>query len=132
MKQVVSGSCHCGAVRFTCHLDLSAPTTRCNCSICAKARYWLAPVPAADFQLLAGESELSEYTFGSHSVRHRFCRTCGIKTFGQSSHPAFGGDFFAVAVACLELEPDVLAQLPVTYHDGRNGSGEAPRVTAYL
>lgn len=132
MKQVVSGACHCGAVRFVCTLDLSAPTTRCNCSICAKARYWLAPVPAADFQLLAGEGELSEYTFGSRSVRHRFCRTCGIKTFGESSHPAFGGPFFAVAVACLELEPETLQRLPVTYHDGRHGSGEAPPVTGYL
>lgn len=132
MKEAVAGSCHCGAVRFRCQVDLSAPTTRCNCSICARARYWFAAVPAADFELLDGADALAEYRFGSHGVAHRFCRTCGIKTFGEASHPDLGGRFFAVSVGCLELEPDRLAQLPVHYHDGRGGSGEPPRVTSYL
>lgn len=132
MKQSVSGSCHCGAVRFRCELDLAAPTTRCNCSICAKARYWLAPVPAADFQLLSGADELAEYRFGSHGIGHRFCRTCGIKTFGEANHPAFGGRFFGVAVGCLELSPEALAALPIVYHDGLGGSGAPPAITSYL
>jgi hypothetical protein len=132
MKQSVSGSCHCGRVRFRCALDLTAPTTRCNCSICAKARYWLAAVPAADFELLAGAEELADYRFGAHGIGHRFCRTCGIKTFGEANHPAFGGAFFGVAVACLELSPEVLAGLPVVYHDGLGGSGTPPAITSYL
>lgn len=132
MKERLSGHCHCGAVRFACRVDLSAPTTRCNCSICAKARYWFAAVPAADFELLAGADALAEYRFGSHGVGHRFCRTCGIKTFGEGSHPAFGGRFFAVSVACLDLEPEQLAALPIEYNDGRDESGKTPRVTSYL
>jgi hypothetical protein len=132
MKETIFGGCHCGAVRFSCALDLAAPTMRCNCSICSKARYWFAPVPAVDFTLLAGESELADYRFGSHSVHHRFCRKCGIKTFGEASLPAFGGPFFAVSVPCLELAAEVLAQLPVEYNDGASGSGKPPAITRHL
>ena len=133
MKQRVGGSCHCGRVRFSCQVELSAPTFRCNCSICSKARYWLAPVPAADFQLLEGETELADYRFGSGAIHHRFCRTCGIKTFGEGDHPAFGGRFFGVSVACLELAPELLAKLPVVFSDGRHDAQQrAPAVTSYL
>jgi hypothetical protein len=133
MKQVVGGSCHCGKVRFSCDLDLSAPTFRCNCSICSKARYWLSPVPAADFRLLRGETELSDYGFGAGAIRHRFCRTCGLKTFGEAEHPAFGGRFFGVNVACLELSPETLASLPIIYNDGRHDAPQSPpAITSYL
>jgi hypothetical protein len=132
MKQLVFGGCHCGAVRFSCSLELATPTLRCNCSVCSKGRYWFAAVPAGDFELLAGENALADYRFGSHAVRHRFCHTCGIKTFGQGNLPAFGGPFFAVSVACLELAPEVLARLSVAFHDGATGSGQPPVVTSYL
>jgi len=133
MKQTVSGSCHCGAVRFSCDIDLSTPTFRCNCSICLKSRFWLAPVPAADFRLEQGADELADYGFREQRIRHRFCRVCGIKTFGESSNPAFGGRFFGVNVACLELSPEALANLPVAFADGRNDAQrQPPAITSYL
>jgi hypothetical protein len=133
MKQTVNGSCHCGDVQFSCGLDPAQPTVRCNCSICTKARYWLAPVPAADFQLMRGEDALADYRFGHGRVAHRFCRRCGVKVFGQSSAPAFGGAFFAVNVACLELTPQALADLPIAYVDGRHDApGATPAITSYL
>jgi hypothetical protein len=56
-----SGSCHCGAVRFESDIDLSAGTTKCNCSICTKARAWFAIVKSAQFRQIAGSGAQSEY-----------------------------------------------------------------------
>ena len=45
----LTGACHWGAVRFACTLDTAQPTSRCNCLVCAKSRYWKAFVSAAAF-----------------------------------------------------------------------------------
>ena len=42
MKSTHTGSCHCGSVRFECDLDLADGTSKCNCSICTKGRFWKA------------------------------------------------------------------------------------------
>ena len=70
MKTTYHGSCHCGAIQFKCTLDLSV-TSRCNCSICRKSRFWKAIAPASEFRLTKGEEELAEYSFGNHAIRHR-------------------------------------------------------------
>jgi len=127
MKKTYHGSCHCGAVRFRCELDLSQPTSRCNCSMCGKGRFWKAIAPAADFELLAGEEAMSRYDFGSRSIHHFFCRHCGIKPFGTGHMEALGGDFYAINLATLDDAGDTeLAAAPVHYEDGRNDRWDRP------
>lgn len=125
-----TGRCHCGAVHFEAEADLEAGTVRCNCSICARTRFWLAFVPAGRFRLLAGEDKLADYRFGAQRIRHRFCTVCGVKPFGMMAD----GSGVAVNVACLEgLAPERLAALPVTYVDGAHDHWDAaPAVTSHL
>jgi len=133
MEETYHGSCHCGAVRFACAIDLAAGTSRCNCSLCAKSRFWKAVVKAEAFRLEQGEDSLAEYTFGSRRIRHFFCKRCGIKPFGRGHLDEFG-DFVAVNLACLDDATDEeLARAPVQFEDGRHDNWESPpRETRHL
>lgn len=133
MEQTYHGSCHCGGVRFEARLDLMQGTGRCNCSMCAKTRFWKAIVRADRFRLLAGESLLCEYRFGAGSIQHLFCSRCGVKPFGRG-HLEGLGDFAAINIACLDgVSDEILAALPVRYEDGRRDRWEqAPAVTRHL
>jgi hypothetical protein len=134
MKETYQGGCHCGAVRFECAFDPADGTSRCNCSICAKGRFWKAIVRKDDFTMLQGEDALSDYRFGSATIRHAFCRHCGVKPFGQGSLEALGGVFYAVNVACLDgSAPEELAAGSIEYQDGRhNAWNKAPAETRHL
>jgi hypothetical protein len=133
MKKTYQGSCHCGKVRYECEVDLERGTSRCNCSVCTKSRFWKAIVPAADFRITSGEDCLSIYRFGSNMIRHSFCSECGVKPFGRGELESIG-PFFAVNIATLDgVSPEELAKLPVTYEDGRHDAWQnAPAVTRYL
>jgi hypothetical protein len=94
------GGCHCGKVRFEVEAAADIEADRCNCSICRKSGFLHLIVPAADFRLLHGEEELSEYRFNTRTARHLFCRHCGIKSFYvPRSHP----DGVSVNVNCLDM-----------------------------
>jgi hypothetical protein len=134
METTYRGSCHCGAVRFECRVDLAKGTSKCNCSVCAKGRFWKAIARADDFRLLAGADALADYQFASTTIHHQFCRHCGIKPFGRGHLEQLGGTFYAVNVACLDDVPDeTLAAAEVRFEDGRNNRWESPpAVTRHL
>jgi hypothetical protein len=132
MKKAYHGSCHCGAVHFECDLDLAEETSRCNCSSCRKGRFWKAIVMPDAFRLTQGEEMLSDYQFGSRTIHHFFCRSCGVKSFGRGSMEEIG-TFYAINVACLDATDEELANAPVIYQDGRDNHWERPpEVTRYL
>ena len=102
--------------------------------MCAKGRFWKAIARKEDFRILQGESELSDYQFGSKNIHHLFCRQCGIKPFGRGHMEALGGTFYAVNVACLDgAAPEEMAAGPIQYQDGRhNAWDKAPAETRHL
>ena len=127
MIKTYKGSCHCGAVRFEADIDLARGTMKCNCSICTKARNWLAMVKPEGFRLTAGEADLSDYQFARKNIHHLFCKRCGIHSFGWGMIPDLGGKIYAVNVNCLDdLDVAELVSAPVTYVDGRNDNWQSP------
>ena len=111
-----TGSCHCGVVRFEATTDLGEGAMKCNCTICKKKNYLGKRVKVADFKIVTGKDDLVEYQFNSKSVKHMFCKHCGIHTMGWSNIPQAGGESYSVNVHCLD---DVdLEGLKVKYVDG--------------
>ena len=133
MMKAYQGSCHCGAVRFSCDIDLAQGTSKCNCSICTKTRFWKAVVKPDAFRLIAGHDDLADYQFGGERIHHHFCRHCGAKTFGHAVIEGLG-EFYAINVACLDdVGPEELAEAPVKFEDGRHDRWEAtPDETRHL
>lgn len=112
-----SGSCHCGAVRYTVEADLSQPVLACNCSICGRSGTLLSFVPIAKFRLEQGSESLTDYQFRTHHIHHLFCKVCGIKSFSRGAGPD-GQEMAAINVRCLDgVDPD---KLEVKHFDGRS------------
>ena len=112
-----TGGCHCGGVRFEVELDLAAPMTECNCSICGKSGTRLAFVPDHKFTLKSGEEALRDYQFNKKHIHHLFCTTCGVRSFARGAAPD-GGMIYAVNVRCLD---DVdLTPMTVQHFDGKS------------
>ena len=106
----------------TLEVDLPAAfeVEDCNCSICAMSGNIHVIVPASRFRLLQGADVLTEYTFNTGGAKHRFCRTCGIKSFYV---PRSNQDGFAVTWRCI----DNWQALDVTVNafDGQNWEANA-------
>jgi hypothetical protein len=111
---LVSGGCHCGAVRFSCTLPgPPVPALDCNCSICSATGFLHIIVPHGDFTLERGADKLTSYRFGTGAAEHLFCSICGIKSFYQPrSHP----EAWSVNAHCL----DQSVELAIEPFDGRN------------
>ena len=127
MARTYRGSCHCGAVRFACELDLATSTSRCNCSICRKTRFWKSLVKAENVRLEQGADVLTDYQFGSDTIHHLFCSRCGVKPFGRAlfdmtfEGEVMKGEYYAINIACLDDASDAeLAAAQIRYENGRD------------
>lgn len=127
----LKGSCHCGAVTFEARFEDEIETSKCNCSICTKSRFWKTIIAADAFALKTGEDVLRSYRFGHEAIDHRTCGTCGVKVYGTV--PMDGAELVAINVTCLDLDADALAALPVSFEDGMHDAHDkTPEVTAHL
>ena len=110
-----AGGCHCGRVRFEVLAPPDLDVLDCNCSMCSRSAYLHLIVGAAEFRLLSGAADLTEYSFGTGAAKHRFCRHCGVKSFYvPRSHP----DGFSVNARCLDRS--TITSMKITPYDGRN------------
>ena len=97
-----TGSCHCGAVRFT----FTGPDTienglRCNCSICRRKGALISSFSLSpdEIRIDVEDDALATYTFGKQVAQHHFCRRCGIYPFHQTWRKP---GHYRVNVGCIE------------------------------
>ena len=129
-----SGSCHCGAVRFTADIDLAKGSGRCNCTFDRKTRSWAAFVSPSAFKLIAGQDNLIEYHKHPEAPHKFFCKTCGVYIYASGDAEWMGGPFVSVFLSALDdATPEELAATPVRYSDGLdNNWTNPPAITSYL
>ncbi|HEY0010634.1 MAG TPA: GFA family protein [Candidatus Paceibacterota bacterium] len=77
-----TGGCHCGAVRYEVTTGLEK-VIECNCSHCSKKGFLLNFVERDQFTLQTSEDMLMEYFFNQKTIRHLFCRVCGVQSFAE-------------------------------------------------
>jgi hypothetical protein len=110
------GSCHCGQVSFEVEGEIDGALA-CNCSMCSRRGSLLWFVARDRLQLRTAEESAGTYTFNKHSIKHRFCPTCGIHAYGEAMDPK-GNRVAAINVRCLDAVD--LAAVPVRNFDGRS------------
>lgn len=131
--QVMNGACHCGSVRFSVLLTEGlASARRCTCSYCRMRGAVAVSAELSGLHILAGEDNLSTYSFNTHEAKHYFCSRCGIYTHHQRrSNP----HQYGVNAACLEgISPFDFEELPV--FDGQSHPSDTgasgPRLAGIL
>jgi hypothetical protein len=119
---IYAGGCHCGAVRFEVEAPASFTALDCNCSLCSMSGFLHLIVPKSKFRLVKGEGSLITYTFNTGVAKHRFCRTCGIKSFYV---PRSNPDGIDVNVRCLDAPP---ADYEIAPFEGRDWEAHGPAI----
>ena len=117
------GGCHCGAVAFEVDAPAVLRVQECNCSICEMTGFLHLIAPASRFRLTRGADALTTYTFGTHTAKHLFCATCGIKSYYV---PRSNPDGVSVNARC--IAPGTVEALEIEPFDGRNWEQEADRL----
>ncbi len=95
-----SGGCQCGAVAYEVDFDIDGAVV-CNCSRCKPMGFVLAFTPPEKFNLKTGTGNLTEYLFNTNTIRHLFCKICGVESFAYGVQPD-GTEMAAINVNCLE------------------------------
>ena len=123
MDSTRSGSCACGAVRFTTHGSLRG-VIFCHCVQCRKQTghfYAATSVAAADLHV-EGADEVTWYASSPHA-RRGFCRTCGSALFWQQD----GADVVSILAgafddpAALEGQGHIFVEQKADYYDIADG-----------
>lgn len=116
----LTGSCHCGGVRFRVDHTVTELTT-CDCSLCSKRNAVMAKVPERALTVLEGAELLTLYEWNTRRAKHYFCRRCGIYVFHRKRAAP---DSFGINVFCLENFD--AATLPIRATEGATMTIEGP------
>lgn len=115
-------TCHCGAVELRVTLQDGLNTARrCDCSFCRRRTVAAVTVELGQLEVVRGADSLTQYTFGTGTAKHHFCKTCGIYTHHQRrSNP----NEYGVNMGGIEgVNP--ADHEPIVWNDGVNHPSDA-------
>jgi hypothetical protein len=118
----ITGSCHCGATRFSVEVAPES-VTHCTCSYCSKSGALWAYYTPEQFTLLTPPENRGTYLWNSKTVQHYFCPTCGISTYGASPDYSTGEPDFEhpkIGLNALLFDDFDMASVTVVEIDGKN------------
>ena len=110
---MVSGSCHCGAVRF--EVDVApSEITECNCSICRRTGALVAYYSPKQVRFTPASPETDIYLWGDKMIEFHRCKTCGCFTHWSAVDKTYD----RMGVNTRMMDPAVCAQARVRPFDG--------------
>ena len=114
---MLTGACHCGAVRVTVPRK-PRTVTDCNCSICRRYGALWAYYTAATVTIDAKPKELAAYVWGRKALKFVRCATCGCLVCWQRVKP---DPDRKMGVNARNFDLAVLSSLRVAPFDGASG-----------
>ena len=110
---LVTGTCHCGAVEFEVQLENGLDgLRRCDCSLCRRKGAIMAMAKKSALTITRGEDKLSLYQWNTKVAKHYFCSVCGIYTHHQRR---IAPDEYGFNVACVdEIDLDELGDIEMS------------------
>ena len=111
---MLSGSCHCGAVRIEIPF-LPESVTLCNCSICRRYGGLWAHFKVGTVRVTGHPEQTDAYVWGDRTLRTVRCRHCGCVTHWEPLEPKPDEH---MAVNILNFDPNELESLRIRRFDG--------------
>ena len=120
---MLTGSCHCGAVRWTFEGDPGSATA-CNCTVCRRyGTLWIYDYEGERVQVTG---PTTAYARPDATLTFNFCATCGCVVAWRSLKPDADGRR-RMAVNVRLAEPEAVADLPIDPFDGLETFQDLPR-----
>ena len=110
---MISGSCHCGAIR------IEVPTrprrlTSCNCSICRRNGGLWGYYDPAKVTVIARKADLDRYSWGDKMIRFVRCAHCGCLTHWEPTARVKG----RMGVNFRNFDPSIIDTVRIRRFDG--------------
>lgn len=119
---VLEGSCHCGATRWT-FAGLPTDATACNCTICR--RYGVLWAYDFENERIRVTGSTKVYVRGN-AIGFHFCPECGCVAYWRALDPGEDGRR-RIAVNLRLAEPDAVADIPIDHFEGLVSFDDLPR-----
>ena len=111
---MLSGSCHCGAVRIEIPRK-PRRLTDCNCSICRRYGALWAYFKASAVRVIARPGALRKYAWGRKNLRFVRCAGCGCVTHWEDARRGAGR---RVGVNARNFDPAAMRGVRIRRLDG--------------